>query len=83
MSSGMEWVLKAQFEAGGGDRVGLFALDDGHWAVCWAYALPHTMQLTSCDPEQARHFFDTTRRSYEEREGLTFDSRTAWQNGSL
>jgi hypothetical protein len=79
----MEWVLKAQFEAGGGDRVGLFALDDGHVGICWAYASSHGMQLVSYDPERGQHLFDTTRRSYEEREGLTFDSRAAWQNGSV
>ncbi|WP_328683175.1 hypothetical protein [Streptomyces sp. NBC_00343] len=75
--------MKAQFEAGGGDRVGLFALDDGHVGICWAYAPSHGMQLVSYDPYQGQSLFDTTRRQYEEREGLTFDSRAAWQNGSV
>ncbi|MFJ3665040.1 hypothetical protein ACIPSE_01150 [Streptomyces sp. NPDC090106] len=79
----MEWKCLAQFEGNGGDRVTLFALDDGHWAICWGYALPHSMQLTSFDPEQGQATFDMTRRQYEGREGLAFDSRTAWQNGSL
>ncbi|MFD9618474.1 hypothetical protein ACFWB2_14560 [Streptomyces virginiae] len=79
----MEWECKAQFEAGGGDRVGLLALDSGHWGVVWAYAPTHGMQLVSYDPERAREVFEVTRNRYEGREGLSFDSRTAWQSGSI
>ncbi|MFG2380592.1 hypothetical protein [Streptomyces avermitilis] len=83
MSNAMDWALQAQFEGTGGDRVALFSLDNGHWAVSWAYGAPHGPQLVSYDPERAKDVFDTTRRQYDEREGLGYDSRTAWQNGSL
>ncbi|MFE7029478.1 hypothetical protein ACFU9Y_04145 [Streptomyces sp. NPDC057621] len=83
MSAGMEWDLKAQFEGGGGDRVGLLAMNDGHWAICWAYAPSHGMQLVSYDAEHAQEIFDATRRHYELNGGLRYDSRTEWQKGSL
>ncbi|MDW4902904.1 hypothetical protein RB625_31265 [Streptomyces californicus] len=42
-----------------------------------------TPQLVSYDPERAQEVFQATRNRYEGREGLIFDSRTAWQDGSL
>lgn len=82
--SHMEWDVKAFYDANEGDRVGLLALDDGHWAVVWAYADPHCeVQMISFDPEQAQHVFDTSRRGAEERAGLRYDSRQEWQGSSL
>ncbi|WP_327131986.1 hypothetical protein OG311_13425 [Streptomyces sp. NBC_01343] len=63
--------------------MGLFALDSGHWGVVWAYAPTRGTQLVSYDPERAREVFEVTRNRYEDREGLSFDSRTAWQSGSI
>ncbi|WP_424570817.1 hypothetical protein [Streptomyces sp. CH-036] len=79
----MDWALLAQFEGVGGDRAALFSLDDCHWAVCWAYGPPHGMQLVSYAPERAQEVFATTRNRYEGQGALRYDSRTAWQNGSL
>ncbi|MEV6436288.1 hypothetical protein [Streptomyces anulatus] len=79
----MDWAPLAQFEGVRGDRVALFSLDDGHWAVSWAYGQPHGPQLVSYAPGQAQDVFSTTRRQYEEREGLSYDSRVQWQGGSL
>ncbi|MES9519757.1 hypothetical protein [Streptomyces capoamus] len=80
----MEWEQKAYFETAGGDRAGLLAMNDGHWTVCWAYASPHSgMQMVSYDPERGEEVFKTARDQARTREGLAFDSRTAWQNGSL
>ncbi|WP_216586838.1 hypothetical protein [Streptomyces brasiliscabiei] len=82
--SHLEWTQKAYYEAGGGDRVGLLALDDGHWAVAWAYADPHcSMQVISFDPERAQEVFSTAREQAERREGLRYDSREQWQGSSL
>ncbi|MFD7858535.1 hypothetical protein ACFV6B_30285 [Streptomyces microflavus] len=83
MSDGMQWDLRGQFEAADGDRVGLFALDNGHWAVSWAYGAPHGPQLVSYDPERAQEVFEATRSRYEGQGALRYDSRTAWQGGSL
>ncbi|MBL1104914.1 hypothetical protein JK361_09960 [Streptomyces sp. 5-8] len=80
----MEWKQWAFYEATGGDRVSLLSWNDGHWAVCWAYAAPHSgMQLVSYDEGRAKEVFDTSREQAEAQEGLSFDSRAAWQNGSL
>ncbi|MFF9394222.1 hypothetical protein [Streptomyces griseoluteus] len=59
-------------------------MNDGHAAVCWAYGYPHSgMQLVSYEPERAEEVFKTTREQAEAKGGLTFDSRIAWQNGSV
>ncbi|ROP53308.1 hypothetical protein EDD94_2811 [Streptomyces sp. PanSC9] len=80
----MEWKQWAYFEAAGGDRVSLLSWDDSHWAVCWAYTAPHSgMQLVSYDEGRAQEVFAASRKGAEANEGLAFDSRTAWQNGSL
>ncbi|MCX4608696.1 hypothetical protein [Streptomyces mirabilis] len=82
--SHLEWTQKAYYEAGGGDRVGLLTLDDGHWAVVWAYTDPHcSMQVTSFDPERAQEVFNTSRNGAEKREGLRYDSRQEWHGSSL
>ncbi|MGW3734744.1 hypothetical protein [Streptomyces sp. NPDC005148] len=71
----LTWVQLGFFEAGGGDRVALLKLDDGHWAVCWAYAAPQSnVQLVSLAPEQAEEIFLASRKRYEANEGLTADS---------
>ncbi|MET9510788.1 hypothetical protein ABZX62_20400 [Streptomyces flavidovirens] len=80
----MEWEQQAFYEASGGDRVSLMAMNDGHWAVHWAYAAPHSSaQLVSYDREQAIDVFFSARNQAENREGLKYDSRSAWQGGSV
>ncbi|KAA0924273.1 hypothetical protein [Streptomyces apricus] len=82
--SHLEWAQRAYYESNGGDRVGLLALDDGHSAVVWAYAAPHSgMQLLSVDPERAQEVFETARTQAETSEGLRFDSRQEWMGSSL
>ncbi|WP_260148378.1 hypothetical protein [Streptomyces sp. PanSC9] len=41
------------------------------------------MQLVSYDEGRAQEVFAASRKGAEANEGLAFDSRTAWQNGSL
>ncbi|MDC2953356.1 hypothetical protein PO587_02680 [Streptomyces gilvifuscus] len=80
----LEWAQRAYYETAAGDRVGLLALDDGHWAVCWAYAYPHSgMQMVSYDPERGQEVFRAAREQAEGKGGLSVDSRTAWNGGSL
>ncbi|MFJ8507736.1 hypothetical protein [Streptomyces avermitilis] len=80
----LEWNSKAYYEASGGDRVGLLSLDDGHSAVVWAYADPHcSMQVISFDPDKALEVFEISRNGAENREGLRYDSRQAWDGGSV
>ncbi|MFE6627378.1 hypothetical protein ACFVNB_09040 [Streptomyces rochei] len=80
----MEWEEKAHYETGEGDRVGLLALDDGHWAVCWSYADPNfSIQMISFDPERAQEVFTTARDQAQGREGLRYDSRQEWMGSSL
>ncbi|MFJ9353727.1 hypothetical protein [Streptomyces mirabilis] len=80
----MEWNQKSFFEAAGGDRVALLSWDDGHWAVCWAYADPHSgMQLVSYDQGRATQVFKASRERSEREGALTYDSRQAWDGGSV
>ncbi|QHA04589.1 hypothetical protein GQF42_15980 [Streptomyces broussonetiae] len=80
----LEWNQQAYYETAGGDRVGLLAMNDGHAAVCWAYAYPHSgMQLVSYDPERAQEVFEGSRARSEREGGLSYDSRTAWTQGSV
>ncbi|MER6112398.1 hypothetical protein [Streptomyces hirsutus] len=84
MSNHLDWGQKAYYEASGGDRVGLLALDEGHWAVVWAYADPHcSMQVLSFAPDKAQEVFEESRKGAEQREGLRYDSRREWMGSSL
>lgn len=75
----MEWALRGHYETEGGDRVSLLELD-GSWAVCWSYGYPHNgTQLVPYEPAAAVDAFVLSR----EGKSLVFDSRNAWQDGSL
>lgn len=77
----MEWDQVGHYQTADGDRVSLLRME-GQWAVCWAYGYPHEgVQLVSYG-EAGPQAIDVFVQSRENKK-LMFDSRTAWQSGSI
>ncbi|WP_405459779.1 hypothetical protein OG786_21110 [Streptomyces sp. NBC_00101] len=77
----MEWDQKGHYETEGGDRVSLLELN-GVWSLAWSYGWPHCgLQVIDFggDGGRAAATFTASR----EGKALTFDSREAWQGGSV
>jgi hypothetical protein len=76
-----EWAQKAHYETASGDRVTLLRLDS-EWAISWSYGYPNEgLQLIhfgGAGPEA----IDTFVQSRENKK-LMYDSREAWQTGSV
>ncbi|MEU1366616.1 hypothetical protein ABZ454_10825 [Streptomyces sp. NPDC005803] len=77
----MEWEQKGHYETESGDRVTVLELG-GSWKLAWSYGWPHCgLQLIDFGTDGGRAV--TTFTSSREGKALTFDSREAWQNGSV
>lgn len=76
-----EWDQLGHYQTADGDRVSLLKLD-GQWAICWAYAYPREgIQLVGFG-EAGPAAIDAFITARENRK-LMFDSRVAWQSGSI
>ncbi|MET7347432.1 hypothetical protein [Streptomyces mirabilis] len=76
-----DWRTPGHYETDGGDRVTLL-MRGNEWAIAWSYGWPHcglqVVPYGESGPE-AIEAFQTSR----EGKTLVFDSREAWQNGSV
>ncbi|MFI0939170.1 hypothetical protein [Streptomyces sp. NPDC021020] len=77
----VEWDQAGHYQTADGDRVSLLRLG-GEWAVCWAYGYPHESLRLISYGEAMPAAIDAFVSSREGKQ-LMYDSRMAWQSGSV